>query len=74
MNADLILTIGLVVSAFAVPAVVSDLSDRRAPRFSALTIMIGGGLVVYAASVKPGGYTLADIPEAFYSGIAHTLP
>ena len=74
MDADLVLTIGLILGAFTIPAVVSDLSDQRAPRLSALTVLIAAGLILYALKTKPGGYTLAQLPDAFFSGLAQILP
>ena len=45
--------------------------DRRPPRVSALLIVVGGGLIGYAITQKPGGYSLADVPEAFVNVIGH---
>ena len=44
MEPDLALTLGVIIAAFSVPSILSALSDSRAPRASALTILIGGGL------------------------------
>ncbi len=65
MQFDLYLTIGALVLVFAIPAVVSAFSDGRAPRLAAILVLIGGGLVTWAVTQKPGGYTLTDIPRAF---------
>lgn len=73
MNPDILLVIGLVVCVFAVPAIVSSLSDRRAPRTAAIAILIGGGLVVWALMEKPGGYTLAEIPDVIARVVAKVL-
>lgn len=43
MDSDLALVIGLVLAALTVPSILSALSDRRAPRASAITILIAGG-------------------------------
>ncbi|MFK7751945.1 MAG: hypothetical protein AB8B51_05300 [Sedimentitalea sp.] len=74
MDADLALTLGLIVAAFSIPSVLSALSDRRAPRASAVTVLIGGALILYAVTVKPGGYTLDRVPDVFFSVIARFLP
>ncbi|MEP5153697.1 hypothetical protein [Planktotalea sp.] len=65
MSHDLALVLGLVIAGFSIPAIVSAFSDGRTPRAAALTIMIGGGLVAWALTGKPGGYTLEQIPEVF---------
>ncbi|MEM6939130.1 MAG: hypothetical protein AAF943_01645 [Pseudomonadota bacterium] len=64
MEPDLALSIGVLVAAFSIPGILSALSDSRAPRASALTILIGGGLILYALRMQPGGYTLGEIPDA----------
>ena len=74
MDPDSLLTIGLVIAALSVPAMVSAYSDRRRPLAPLLTLLIAGGMVLYAMHIKPGGYTLAQIPEAFYAGLAALRP
>ncbi|MDQ2089787.1 hypothetical protein [Marimonas arenosa] len=63
MDSDLALVVGLVVAVFSVPAVISALSERRAPRVAAIVLIVGGGLVAWSVSQKPGGYTLGEIPD-----------
>jgi hypothetical protein len=70
MDSDLALVLGLGLSALAIPSVVSAFSDNRAPRASALVILIAGGLIVYALRSHPGGYALEDIPDAILHVIA----
>lgn len=65
MDYDTGLVIGLIISFFSIPALVSAFSDGRTPRAAALVIMIGGGLVAWAITGKPGGYTLEAIPDVF---------
>ncbi|NNE52153.1 MAG: hypothetical protein HKN30_07095 [Sulfitobacter sp.] len=65
MDPDLALVLGLIVAAFSIPSILSAFSDSRAPRASAVTILIGGGLILYAMQSSPGGYTLAEIPDVF---------
>ena len=65
MDHDTALVIGLVISFFAIPAVVSAFSDGRVPRAAALVVLIGGGLVAWSITGKPGGYTMEQIPNVF---------
>lgn len=74
MDPDLALSLGLVIAAFSVPSILSALSDRRAPRASALTVLIGGGLILWAMQTKPGGYELGEVPDVFVAVAARYLP
>jgi len=74
MDTDLALVIGIVIAAFSIPSILSALSDKRAPRASAITILIAGGLIVFAIQGKPGGYKLEQIPDVFVNVIARYMP
>ena len=74
MEPDLALVLGLVIAAFSVPSILSALADSRAPRASALTVLIGGGLVLYALQQTPGGYAMNDIPDVFVRVFARYMP
>lgn len=74
MDTDLALVIGIVIAAFSVPSILSALSDKRAPRASAITILIAGGLIVFAMQGKPGGYQLEQMPDVFVNVIARYMP
>lgn len=73
MPFDIYLVIGLVILGFTIPSLVSAFSESRAPRVGAVMLLIGGGLVAFAMSQKPGGYTLEDVPHAFVRVIGHFL-
>ncbi len=70
METDLALVIGLIILVLSAPAIISAISDGRAPRTAAFALVIGGGLVVYALTQKPGGYALNEVPQAFIKVIA----
>lgn len=74
MDPDLALVLGLVVVVFSIPSILSAFSDSRAPRASALTILIGGGLIVYAMQASAGGYTLQEIPKVFTRVVGEYMP
>lgn len=74
MDADLAMVLGIIVAGFSIPSVISAIGDGRSPRASMVTILIAGGLVLYAISTKPGGYTLSGIPEAFIHVAARFMP
>ena len=73
MDPDTSLVVGMALVALSIPAIMSALSDRRAPRAAAVTLVIAGGLVVYAVNAKPGGYRLQDVPDVLYSVIGDML-
>jgi len=65
MDTDLILVVGIVLSALAIPALLSAFSESRPPRAGAIMILIGGVLVVVALSQNTPKYTFAEIPDVF---------
>ena len=66
MDSDLALVIGIVVTILALPAIISAVSDGRAPRAAAIAVLVGGGLIVFAVTSHPGGYRMDDLPEVLY--------
>ncbi|SHI83347.1 hypothetical protein [Wenxinia saemankumensis] len=66
MDADLYLTIGLILLVFSLPAIASALTDGRPPRLASLVLLIGGTLLVVALTTKPGGYTFGEIPDVLF--------
>lgn len=73
MQPDIALVVGLVLAMFAIPSIISAFSDSRAPRGSAITVLIAGGLVLYALQSQPGGYRMDEIPEVFVRVLADLL-
>jgi len=73
LDSDLYLVIGIVVSAFAIPSVISAFSESRPPRVAALAVAVGGGLILLALWSKPGGYSPGQIPEVFARVLARIL-
>ncbi len=74
MDMDLIFVVGLVLAALSVPAIMSAISDGRAPRAPIMIILISGAMILYAAYSHPSGYALADIPDVFFGVIGRYLP
>ncbi|UZD90293.1 hypothetical protein [Cognatishimia activa] len=73
MGSDTILTIGLFLAVFSVPAFLSALSDGRSTRAASLCIILAGIAVVSAVSTKPGGYTADEIPRVVIDQIASLI-
>ncbi|MEE4346072.1 MAG: hypothetical protein V2I53_04740 [Paracoccaceae bacterium] len=73
MDSDMALVIGLVIAGFSAPSIMSAFSDGRAPRIATIALVVGGALVIYALSQKPGGYRIEDIPKAFIKVIGNVF-
>ncbi|WP_425043122.1 hypothetical protein [Primorskyibacter sp. S87] len=73
MDTDLLLIIGLVLLAFAVPAVMRAYSNGQPPRAAGLSVLLAGGLILYAVTANPGGYRVAEIPDVFFGVIGRYL-
>jgi hypothetical protein len=73
MRFDLFLVLGLAIIIISIPSIISAISERRSPRLIAIVLLIGGGLVGYAVTQKPGGYTLQEVPDAFLRVVAYFL-
>ena len=65
MNPDLYFVVGIIIAAFAIPAILSAYSESRAPRAAAILVMIGGGLVALAVYTNPQSYTIEGTPDVF---------
>lgn len=74
MDTDLALVLGIIIAALSIPSILSAVSDKRAPRASAITVLIAGGLIVFAIQGKPGGYSLENLPDVFVSVVARYMP
>lgn len=74
MNPDILLIGGLTVACLSIPSIISAYADRRSPRIAMVMLLFGGGLVLLALRSQPGGYALADVPEALLRVLAMILP
>lgn len=73
MNTDIVLVVGVILGVFSVPSILSAISEGRAPRVAAFTIVSAGALILYAINTHPDGYTLSDVPGAFVRVVALLL-
>jgi hypothetical protein len=74
MDADLAMAIGTVLGVLSIPSMLSAVSDARAPRVGAVTLVIAGALIVWAMSNKPGGYKVAELPSLIVTVAARFIP
>ncbi|MBT8418907.1 MAG: hypothetical protein KJO42_15835 [Silicimonas sp.] len=64
-HVDLILVLGVVILALAFPSMVGAFSRGAPPRAAMLAIFAGGVMIMYANSTRPGGYSVAEMPQVF---------
>lgn len=73
MDPDLLMVVGVVVGALTVPSLFAAFVDGRAPRAGAILALIAGVLISVAVSQRPGGYAIAEVPDAFFRVFAKYL-
>ena len=66
MDTDLFLVVGIVVCALAIPSLLSAFVEGRPPRFGAVLVLIGVGLIIAALSQHARGYSFSEIPDVFF--------
>ncbi|MDA7425170.1 hypothetical protein [Thalassococcus lentus] len=73
MDPDTSMVIGMAVGVLSIPAIVSAFADGRTPRAAAVSLVIAGGLMVYAINTKDGGYQVRDLPRVIYGVIGDII-
>ena len=73
MLSDYLLTIGLVVGLFSIPAMLSAYADRRPARSSMAAFILSCATMALAYSMHPGGYAMADVPNVVVQVIADII-
>jgi hypothetical protein len=62
MDADLVLTVGLVLMVLSVPSLLSAWAESRAPRMGAIMAIAALAMIIAALYGKPGGYAFNEVP------------
>ncbi len=70
MDNDILLVTGLILAVFAITSAIRSYSDGETPRGAMVVMLAGGGMVAWALTQNPAGYTLQDIPRAFIRVLA----
>jgi hypothetical protein len=73
MSIDQILVIAIIICALSLPSLLAAYADGRPPRAGSIMVLIGGVLLAYALTQKPGGYRFDEIPHVFLREIANIL-
>ncbi len=74
MDADLLLTVGIVLAVLTIPTMLAAWVDGRAPRIGTLMVVLAAALVIVAFTQKPGGYKFGDIPGVLVSVVGRYGP
>ncbi len=67
---DLIMVLGVCIFSLSFPSMVGAFSRGAPPRAAILAIFIGGLMILYANSSRPGGYSAAEMPQVFARVVA----
>ncbi len=65
MNSDILLVVGVTFAFLGFPTLVNAYSQSRFPKLAVLLFAMGAALIVLANNQRMGGYTVADLPQAF---------
>jgi hypothetical protein len=67
---DTYFVVGIIILAFALPAIFRAIRRGNPPRISSVMLLIGGGLIVVAIGAKPNAYSISAIPQVFEAVIS----
>lgn len=69
-DADLLLTVGIVLLVLSVPSLLSAWVEGRAPRIGAIMAIAALGMIVSALLINPGGYAFNQVPGVMIKVVA----
>ena len=73
MDTDLVLTIGIVLLALTIPALLAAWVDGRVPRVGAVVLIGSLVMIIWAQLNNPGGYAVAEIPDVMLSVLGQSI-
>ena len=73
MLSDYLLTSGLVLGMFSIPAMLAAYADLRTPRASMAAFILACAIIAFAYVQHPGGYEIADVPNVVVAVIADII-
>jgi hypothetical protein len=65
MDTDLFLVLGILLCIIAIPSILNAFVAGIAPRAGGTMALAGLAMVLFALSMRPGGYSIAEVPTAF---------
>lgn len=73
MSPDTLFVLGLFFAVLAIPAALARWSDKTAATRPMIVLIAGVSVAVYGASLMPGGFDPADIPEIVIRVLARVI-
>lgn len=73
MTFDISLFSGLLLTALAVPAIVSGIAEGRRARLGWLMLLVAAGLLAWAFFNRPEKYQISDIPTTLIDVVARIV-
>jgi hypothetical protein len=65
VQADILIVVGVGCIALALASFLNAFTHGNLPRLGLVMTTLGGGLVVYANYLRPGGYRFEELPSVF---------
>ncbi|NKW91294.1 hypothetical protein HGD87_02000 [Rhodobacteraceae bacterium R_SAG9] len=73
MATDYLITVGLVVGLFSIPAMLAAYADNRFPRNAMAAFILSAAAITVAFILNPARYSVADLPNVVIRVIADII-
>ncbi|MBO9395673.1 hypothetical protein J7399_09610 [Shimia sp. R9_1] len=73
MTTDYLITIGLLVGVFSIPAMISAYADDRFPRAPMAAFVLSAAVITLAVLLNPARYSFGELPNVVVRVIADIL-
>lgn len=73
MATDYLITIGLIVGLFSIPAMLAAYADSRFPRHAMGAFILSAAIIAVALIQNPARYSVADLPNVVIRVIADII-
>jgi len=74
MDPDMAMALGSVLVVLSVPALLSALSEGRAPHAGGFVLVVAAGLILWAIASSPEGDSLTGLPAVMLQVLARFIP
>ncbi len=73
MTTDYLITIGLLVGVFSIPAMIAAYADDRFPRAPMAAFVLSAAVITIAILLNPARYSFAELPNVVVRVIANVI-